>query len=481
MLIAALFAPLGCDDHRTAGQPDKPFDGRALTLSCPDAAMADAVTPMVRAWEARTGATVTVHRGPMNPSDAADVGIIPSGELGAWAEPGHLSAVPAKLRSDAAFQWTGLLPAYGERLVEWGGQTLAVPLTGDGYVLVYRADRFAEKSAADAFFARHTRPLAAPSTWEEFADVAALFAGLDKRPSLPPLPSDPERLFDLLSRVAASFDRSALNDFQLAAQTAKDREALAFQFAVTTGKPRLQSSGYVNAADWLARLRATNVLPAPGGADDPAAALSEGRAVMALVSLDQLARLPREGGAVPARFALAGVPGTRQVRGAGPSPADGPPNFVPYFSGGRLGVVRTRCPHQEAAFDLLADLGSPARGAELIATPGLGAGPTRVAHVDRERLLLWLGYGFDEERSKMLQDTMRHYAEQAVKNPTFGLRGPDRAELIRAADPPLRALGTDKTPAVDRLKQIEAAWQVLDAKVSPETLLRWRQRAAGLN
>src|SRR5439155_14029524 len=192
-------------------------------------------------------------------------------------------------------------------------------------------------------------------------------------------------------------------------------------------------------------------LPAPGGTDDPVAALAEGRAVLAGLSLDQLARLPRENGAVPARFGLAPVPGTRKVRGTNPA-AELPPNFVPHFSGGRLGVVRTRCPHQEAAFDLLADLGGPARGAELIATPGLGAGPTRVAHVDRERLLLWLGYGFDEERTKALQDAMRRYVEQAVKNPTFGLRGPDRADLIKAAAPAVRELGTGGVPAADRLK-----------------------------
>ena len=442
--------------------------------------MADAVAPMVRAWEARTGATVTIKREPMNPTDATDVGIIPSGELGAWAEPGHLSAVPAKLRADAAFQWTGLLPAYGERLVEWGGQTLAVPLTGDGYVIVYRADRFAEKTAADLFQARGKGALAAPSTWEEFADVAALFAEIDKKPSLPPLPTDPDRLFDLLSRVAASCDRPALSDFQLANRVEQDRNALAFQFTMTTGKSRLRNSGFLIAAEWLARLRAANALPAAGGADDPTAALAEGRAVLALLSLDQLARLPREGGAVPARFALAGVPGTRNMFGEKRTP-EMPPNFVPYFSGGRLGVVRTRCPHQEAAFDLLTDLGSPARGAELIATPGLGAGPTRVVHVDRERLLLWLGYGFDEERSKLLQDTMRHYTEQTVKNPTFGLRGPDRAALIKAADKPVRELGTGGVSASDRLKQVEDAWQELDAKVPEADRLRWRQRAAGLN
>lgn len=477
LLTVGCLAPTG----GAANAPKKPLDGLTLTLACPDPAMADAVAPMARAWAARTGAAVTVRRGPMAPGDDADLAVIPAGDLGAWAEPGHLATVPAKLRGDPTFQWNGLLPAYGERLIEWGGQVYAVPLTGDGHVLVYRADRFAETSAADALRAKWGRAAGAPATWEEFAAAAAVFAEKDKRPSLPPLPADPDRLFDLLSRVASSADRPALNDFQLAAQADKSRDALGFQFAVTTGKPRLQASGYLSAARWLERLRAANALGAPEP-NDPVAALADGRAVMAVLSLDQLARLPRENGAVPSRFALAGVPGTRAVAGReGPLPGDVPANYVPHFAGGRLGVVRTRCPHPEAAFDLLADLGGPARGAELVATPGLGAGPTRVSHVDRERLLLWYGYGFDEERSKALQDTMRHYVEQTVKNPTFGLRGPDRAALLAAADAPLRAIGTGGVPAQERLKQVEDAWTAQDAKVPGDALLRWRQRAAGLN
>lgn len=479
-LILVLLSVAGCAPPPPPPEQPKPFDKQALTLSCPEPAMADAITPMVRTWEARTGAAVTIRREPMTAADATDIAVVAAGDLGAWAEPGHLAPVPAKLRSDATFQWSGLLPAYGERLVEWGGQTMAIPLTGDGHIVVYRADRFAEKTAIDACQARYKHGLAPPATWEEFADVAEVFAVLDKKPSLPPLPTDPERLFDLLSRVASSADRPALSDLELAARAGQDREALAFQFALATGKPRLRGSGFQLAADWVARLRTANTLPAPGGADDPVAALSEGRAVIAVLSLDQLARLPREGGAVPARFGLAGVPGTRIVFGTQPNP-ELPANFVPHFSGGRLGVVRTRCPHKEAAFDLLADLGSPARGAEFVATPGLGAGPTRVVHVDRERLLLWLGYGFDEDRSKFLQDAMRHYADQTVKNPTFGLRGPDRAELIKAAAPAVSAIGTGGVTAVDRLKQVEDAWQALDAKVSEDVLRRWRQRAAGLH
>jgi ABC-type glycerol-3-phosphate transport system substrate-binding protein len=484
-LLLGLGASAGCDGGTGTTAPGaikKPHEGVRLTVSCPDPAFADAITPIANTWCARTGASVTVAPAPMTPTDATDIGVIPSGALGKWGEEGLLAPVPSKLLTSEQYQWQGLLPIYAERLSEWGGQTLAVPLTGDGYVIVYRAERLKEKTVADEFAKQYGRPPGAPATWEEFADLAEFFAQRDKRSSLPPLPADPAQLFDLLSRVAASADRRALNDAELAARTASDRDALAFQFSVVTGKPRIQNEGFQIAARWLDRLRTRALFAAaPGASDDPIAALVEGRATLALVSLDQLSRLPRENGAVPARFALASVPGTRTFHDPErPKEIAQQLNYVPYFSGGRLGVVRTRCPNPDAAFELLTELGGPAHSSELVGTPGLGAGPLRGAHLERDRLVLWLGYGFDEDRTRLLQDAMRQYIGQTVKNPTLGPRGPDRADLVAAAAEPLRKLTTGAVPPAEALKQIDAAWNALDAKVPPNVLLRWRQRGAGL-
>ncbi len=475
--IAAL-APTGCDPVAPPGAQTKPFDGQALTLNCPDASFADAITPMAKAWAARTGATVTVTRTPTSATDAADVVVIPTGELGKWAEDGALAPVPAKVRSSEQLQWQGLLPIYGERLCAWGGQVLAVPLTGDGHVLVYDEKRFAEPTARAAFQQRYNRPLVAPATWDDVTDVATVFAELDKRPSLPPLPADADKLFDLFARIAASADRRALNDVELAARIARDPDSLAFQFSVVSGKPRVQSPGFQRAAQWLDRVRP---LCAPPG--DPVAVLTAPNGpVLALVSLDQLARLGRDK-AAPGRFAIAPVPGA--LTDFDP---DGQKlvtskqlNYVPYFAGGRLGVVRARCPHQEAAFDLLSDLGGPARGAELVGTPDLGAGPLRGSHLNSERLLLWLGYGFDGKRSEQLRQALDQYVRQSVKNPTVGPRGPDRAAVVGEVAKPLGLLTAGKSSPAAALKLAEDAWNALDAKTHADALLRWRQRGAGLN
>jgi multiple sugar transport system substrate-binding protein len=436
-LAAAALAPLaGCaPDAPPPPEKGPPLAGVTLRVSCPDPAFAAALEPLARVWAARTGAAVELVATAMDPSDAADIGVIPAAELGAWADRGDLVPVPAGLRQAEAYQWHAVLAPYERRLATWGGLSLGLPLAGDGYVVVYRADRLAEGRAAAAFQKRFGRPPpAAPATWEDFAELAEVFAELDGRPSLPPLPDDDRKLADLFGRVAASFDRPAANE----AVAAKLGEAaLSFHHDVETGRPRLTEPGFVAAAGWLARLKGCR--PPAGAAADPVAALAGDVAVLAVLSLDELARLPKENGVVPKRFGLAQLPGTRGPAGPdGKTASVGGMNYVPYFAGGRIGVVRRRCPHPDAAFDLLAELGGPARSLELVAAEGLGVGPFRSPHLNRDQLLVWYGYKFDSDRSKQLQDALRHYVGLSVGNPAYGLRGPDQAELTQALAAELR-------------------------------------------
>jgi multiple sugar transport system substrate-binding protein len=426
----------------------------------------------VRSWEARTGAKVALAVAPVTTEDAADIGVIPATDLGAFADAGRLAPVPPALRSDPAFQWRDLLPAYGERLVNWGTDTVALPLTGDSAVLVYRRDRYAEPAVKDAFAKRFgpARAPGPPVSWEDFAAQALLFAELDKRPSLPPLPAEGARVLDLFSRAAACFDRKALSDAD--AGGAIDREALAFHYSATTGAPRVSAPGFRTAAQMFARLSAGGALP-PGTAADQVTALKEARATFAVLNLAEVAQVPND------VFGIAPVPGAtiyfdpRQQKMSA-----GPPNLVPYFAGGRLAVVRASCTNQVAAFELLAELAGPARSAELVASPGLNAGPTRGAHLERDRLTVWLPYGFDAERTRALQDALRAFAGVSVRNPALALRGPDRAAALGALVPPLRTLTTGAQPDAV-IGEAEKAWLAADARFPADQLRRWRARAAG--
>ncbi|HVL16017.1 MAG TPA: extracellular solute-binding protein [Gemmata sp.] len=473
LLPAFLITLSGCGGDAPSGPTAKtvPHAGVALKLRCPDEAFRSAISHSARSWATRTGATLTLTAS----GDDADVDVIPVEEFGLRADRGDLVPVPASLRaSDHPYQWSGLLPAYRERLIEWGGQARALPLAGEGLVVVYRTDRLAEPNLIAAYEKRAGAKPHAPATWEEFAALAAAFAEVDGRPSLPAM-SGPE-LADLFFRVAACYDRQPLTDAGLAALGGAAK--LSFQHDGQTGDPRLGTPGFAAAADWLAGLAAGKCL-----ATDPSADLADGKAMLGVLSLAQVARLKPPGGEIPPRFAVAALPGTRSSTDekTGQLVRGGAPNYIPYFGGGRLGVVRAQCKHPEAAFDLLADLGSPTRSLELLSNPALGAGPFRAAHLEQDRLLVWLGYGFDAERSRALVAALQQNVRTEVRNPAYALRGPDAKELDAAAAAELAEVAAGRVSGAEGLKRLRAAWDRIDQKTPAETRLKWRRLAAGLN
>lgn len=469
----------------------KPYQNIALKLRCADQSFADAIAPLARVWAAKTGAIVEVIASPLTPDDGADLAVLPASEIGFWADRGDLLSVPIALReSGHPYHWSGVLPAYrGEQMAGWGNQLVALPLAGDGYVVVYRADRFDDFAAAFLYQMLTDRELTAPTSWEEYSAIARFFAAdydgrpAQPKPSLPAFPTDPARAADSFFRVASCYDRPATGEAEQGKSNddgAFPRDPLSFQFHADTGKPRLTSRGFQAAAEWLAGLRAGGALPAAGSPDDAAAALAEGRAVMAVLSLADLAKLPREGGQIPARFGIAPMPGTRafaNAKGDGMTGTDA--NYIPYCAGGRFGVVRKTCKQPEAAFDLLAEIGGPTRSLELLAAPGLGVGPFRITHADHP--LGWLSYGFNDEGTKSLRAALGKYVRPEVRNRTYGLRGPEEKGLTLAVGQNVIAIASGTAKPGDALANASNVWDKIGSELPAGRLLQIRRRAVGLN
>ena len=485
LTAAGLFALLltGCGGSPGELEPrakdSRPYEGYSLTLSCPDSRLAEILTPMAQVWGARTGANVVVSSEPMAAGEVGDVGVVSSADLGTLAQRGDLLPVPGNLKEPGhPFQWSAVFPEYrGEPYAGWGSQLYGIPLAAPGYILLYRADRFNDPEAKTDFAEKHGRPLSVPATWEDFAEIAAFFTDRDKRPSLPPLPTEPGRLVDLFSRIASCYDRPALSEAG-AATAALERERLAFQFGLDDGQPRLTAPSFVEAASWFAGLRARGCLPDAAAANNPVP-FRDSQAVMGIVALDELARL-REGRKKLTGFGVAPLPGSKfyfdpQTGNAVPSP----PNYVPHHAAGWIGVVGTSSKHPQAAWDLLAELGGPTRSLEIIGAGGFG--PTRDSHLDRDRLVAWYGYGFDDDQSKALQDALRTNVGKTVRNPTFGLRGPEHPGLTAALAGELNQVVAGKAPAEQAMNQAAAAWDKTAGSVPPDQWKQWRRHAMGLN
>lgn len=450
-LIAGLGA--GCGGPVAPPPPPKPFAGASLTVACPDPAFAKELSGRCAAWAARTGATVKVL--PQAPTDAADAAVIRPPELGAFAARGELAAIPPALRDPThPLQWGRIASVYQSVVPAWGGEVVGLPLAGDGFVLVYRADRLPGKDVQLA-------------TWEDVAEVAERAAG---QPSLAPLPAD--RLLAVFQHLAACYDRRAVSD----ADRKDAASGLALHFDPETGAARLEAPAFAFAADWLHRTHEFR----PPGDGDPVAALEKGTAAMAVLSLADLARLPRDGGQVAPVYRVAPLPGTRTYfDAAGKEVRAGPAgNFVPFLGfGARVGVVFKRSPGAAAAWDLLAELASPSAGLAILNNPALGAGPYRIEHTEPA---VWLGYGFDADRNADLARATARYLGVTVNNPVLALRTPDQAELMAMLEAEVRKAATGQAGGAEAMKRAAEAWKAHDAGENADELKRWRRNSVGL-
>ena len=484
-LAAALGFSAGCGPPTpptAMSGPRQPLAGVTLTVACGDPAFARRLSDRSAGWAGKTGATVKVEPKPPADVPGADVVVVRPAELGAWAARGELAAVPPEVRAaDHPLQWGRIAVVYRNNLAGWAGESLAVPVAGDGYALVYRADRFADDGRRKAFAAAFGgRALEPPATWEDLADVAQFFAEADGKPSLAPLPADPHRLAAQFQQIAACYDRRALIDSDL-----KDLGADAIDtgtsFHVQAGvwQSRLTTPGFAAAAGWFAR---TKPYRPPGTSDDPVAAL-DGPATVALLSLAEIGRLPKEGGQVAKRFKVAPLPGTRTYfDAAGKShPAARQGNYVPFLgSGGWVAGVRKVSPNAAAAADLLADLAGPAGSLAAVSSSGAGVGPFRVEHVAPERRDVWLGYGFDADGTQALFAAMQRYLGANVTNPALALRTPDQAAVMAVLDAEVRKVAAGESSPEAAMGRADAAWKKLDAARPAEELIRWRRNAVGL-
>jgi len=477
LLVAALG---GCRPPLPREVPKpRPFAGMTVRVACADPAYAVELARRGKVWGVRTGGTLTLE----TDWTKADAAILPPKRLGGLAAAGGLMTRPTVLSDrDNPLRWSEVLPAFQENLCNWGRRPVAVPVAGDGFVLVYRTDRFADPKAAAAHRARHQRELDPPRTWEDLRAVADTFFSLDGKPSLPPLPSDPAGAAVALNRVAACYDRSAG-----AGQLTKPEEqppptgsAFRFQVDADTAAPRLTAPSFVAAFGWF---HDTAKFRPPAG--DPRDALVNGSAVAAILSLQDVAKLPKgPGGLVDPRFAVAPIPGAAVWYGPDgkPNPAAGGRNYVPLLgAGGQLGVVFERTTVGEATWDFLTDWSGPDGADNTLGDLTLGAGPFRYSHLSMsEKAARWQRYGFDTQRTGQLARALAAFADPQVREPVCPIRTPDYAAREAILADAVRQAATGKLTGAQAAAEAQKAWLAQDAKTPQEELLKWNRHAVGL-
>jgi multiple sugar transport system substrate-binding protein len=476
MGLAAL-ASVGCwkAPSFTDPEPELPYKGITLTMACSEAVREGGLLEqLARDWSARTGARVQIRSEPLDDGTKVDLGVITPPELSHWAVKGALQELPGAYRSSQnKFLWSELPLLLAEKLLRWDGKAYALPLLGEGHVLVYRTDLFAEKEAE--FEKERKRQLAPPETWEEFVQIARFFHDNTGKPSLPPLPERADDLDRLFYTIAIVYDRPAVSEAGRAGarapSPAQEDELFSFHFSLASGEPRVNRPAFVHALELLQEMQPCR--PA-GAAAAPSEDFRRGASVLCLARLDALARFQAADSPVRDRFAIAPIPGSRFTfayhAGERGEPdrketVPGQVNRVPYVGwGGCFGVVTTACSHPDVAWEFLAALGNPAgTSLEVLGAAKWGAGPFRGSHLEARNRNYWYSYGLSNEQTGKLVDQLRHHLVSSIVNYGVRLRVPDEKDYSRAMDEELREALLHGAPAKAALDEAAKRWKVLGA------------------
>lgn len=443
LILIPFLVAAGCIERPTTldAIPDRPHSGLVLTAAVSDPADGELLRHLAKAWGTRSGAEIRIADAPWD--GTADIGLIRSAEMPRWAEAGQLREAPAALKiAEDAYRWDDLLSIYPLRLLTWGERTYALPVTGEGMVLVYRKNAFDGKDG---------RPGDPPATWDELAGYASReFRG---QKYLPPLPAGSDRLLAEYFAAAASYDRPAVG--RLGPNERPGPAFFAFQFDPEKGAPRLTAKAFERVADLYRQMQ-----PARSTAADAATAFRTGEAKIGILTLAELGQV---GPDAASALGVAPLPGSRitfDANGNEQPTGQGSVNRVPYLGwGARVGVVSTRCANPDAAWDFLADVGQPDRTAlELIASPRWGSGPYRISQLETKARARWFGYGLDANETERLTSALRDNLGLGVQNYRLRLRTPNQHELAVALDAELRKAIQGQTPPTEALKAANDRW-----------------------
>jgi ABC-type glycerol-3-phosphate transport system substrate-binding protein len=466
-LLPALFAPCliaaGCIERPTTIDPlpDRPHAGIVLTAAASDAADREFLQRLAKSWTTQSGAEIRVLDTPWDGS--ADIGLVAPAEISRWAEAGQLATAPSDFTPTHPYRWDDVLSVYARPLLVWRNRMYALPILGEGLVVAYRTDVF------DGIDGRPGNP---PATWDELLGMGEKYF---KKPCLPPVPRTSERLLAEYFAAAACYDRPAIARF--APGVLPDEEFFAFQFdvpklardgqEVPIADPRLERPAFRHVADLFRRMGPYRVQAA-----DVAAAFRSGDAKVGIISLAELGRV---GPDMAEKLGVAPLPGARFTFDANgerrPTDQD-TVNRVPYIGwGGRVGVVSAACANPAAAWDFIMDAGLPDRSAlDLIATPGIGAGPYRMSQLDVRVRSRWFAYGLSAFETERLTSALHDNLGLGVQNPRLRLRTPNQHELAAALDEDLRAMMRDQTPVDQAMAKANNRWKQI---VRKQTAVQW--------
>lgn len=468
VLLLVAVIPLGVGALRAQ---DKPFAGITVVVANNAGGNSDYFKLAAAPWEAATGATVEMNPIPFGDikdkvlsamttgTFIADIVVVPSGISGDLMSAGYVIPLPES--SLEAIEADDLLTYYRDLNLTWGGVQYAWPWDGDVHTLNYRADILSDPANQAAFKAEYGYDLAVPTTWKQYADIAAWVTA-----------NNPAGVPYGWAEVAGRRNGLFHAFCDRAVGYAKHPDDPAFYFDPETMDARINNPGFVRALeDWIAALPSAPPDVTRYGFSETRDAFITGLAALVVnwTDVGVAANDPNMSILEPGQASYAILPGSTEVWNSltGEWETFETPNQPGYAAfGGWIMMIPTNARQMEAAISLADFMGSRETMTLASQTPGSGVNPARISTL--EDLEGWMTRADfpTEENALAYVNSIRNSLE--TENVVFQLRIPGYNQYEDALEVSVaEALAGQKT-AQQALDEAAAAWNAITDQLGRE-------------
>lgn len=460
------------------------FDGIKIVVATQTGpAIAKPVEDHAPEWEALTGGDVELQQFAFGElfekmvtsfetgANDYDMMIFPADWAGDFMAPGYLEPMPQNIldRIDQA----DIIPLYGQRITAWGNTVFALPYDGDAHMLYYRKDLVGPDSPYAAEFEEtYGYPLAEPTTWSQYYDIAEFFNGREVETGGVTAP---------IAGVAEAQRRNAQSYWVFlshAASYGKVPGNPCFFFSCDDMTPQVNNPGWVAALDDYIRSR--DLGPAEQLQWDVADTRVQFPAGAAVMNIDwgDVGPISYD----PASSVIIGdtgfgvLPGANRYWNYETGAWVEEENVAPFIAfGGWIIGVAADSDAKEAALSFAAFMARPELVQQLAVTPNTGINPARYSQF--EDIDLWVNAGFDREGAvdylDAVQNTINH------PNAVLDLRIRGSAEYLSVLDVEVsRALAGELT-SQQALDNVAAQWNDITDRLGRDAQLQQYKDAVG--
>ena len=464
-------------------QDDRPYEGMTIVVvTQTGAAIGGPVETYGPIWEEMTGADVQLQAFAFGElfekmvtaletgSGDFDVFIYAADWAGDLMAPGYFEVMSPEILE--AIEADDVISLYADRITTWGGVPYALPYDGDAHMLYYRKDLVENEEYGAEFEAEYGYPLAEPTNWDEYYDIAEFFQDREVETA-----GDSAPIYGVMEAQRRNA-QSYWVYLSHATGYAKVPGNPCFFFSCDDMTPQVNNPGWVRA---LEEYRDSVNIGDPEQVNydvaDTRTLFVTGNSVLNIdwgdvgtISVDPNTSI------VAGDVGFAPLPGGSSYWNYETGEWVEEENPAPFIAfGGWIVSVAADSAEKEAALDFAAWLTSKDLVNELAVTGGTGINPSRFSQL--EDVAPWVEAGFDEESAADYLDAIRETINHP--NAVLDIRITGSAEYLSTLDEAVSRAVAGEVSAQEALDELAVTWNEITDRLGRDSQLEQYKAAVG--